>query len=334
MPKSPNSPLPCRAYCTEPEAQLHADRPVLRRGDWPCHPRRAQAQPGYPADRTPARLLAGVGTGLDLPHLPPQHHYVGLDLNRAMLRRALPRVGPIDFNAVQGDAQRLPFADASFDSAVLHLILAVVPSQRTALPRSPVFCGRAATVLVFDKFLRRGQPALLRRLANPLVRRVATRLDVVFEDLLAEAPDLVLEHDQPALAGGWFRMIRLQGAETGGAASSTLTMTSVGQFVLAQFILDPGQQQRISDRQHHRANKIPIRPKPSMPPMTPAKISSNGRSAPFLISIGRRKLSSVVTKMLHTSRPSPSHYRRSSTSSRPPEKEPGRGRSGRCKTSA
>jgi ubiquinone/menaquinone biosynthesis C-methylase UbiE len=65
-------------------------------------------------------------------------------------------------------------------------------------------------VLVFDKFLRRGQPALIRRLANPLLRRVATRLDVVFEDLLAEAPELVVEHDQPALAGGWFRMIRLR----------------------------------------------------------------------------------------------------------------------------
>ena len=72
-------------------------------------------------------LLAGVGTGLDLPHLPPQHHYVGLDLNQAMLCRALPRTGHIDFVPVQGDAQRLPFADASFDCAVLHLILAVVP---------------------------------------------------------------------------------------------------------------------------------------------------------------------------------------------------------------
>ena len=66
------------------------------------------------------------------------------------------------------------------------------------------------SVLVFDKFLRRGQPALVRRLANPLVCRVATRLDVVFEDLLREAPELALEHDQPALAGGWFRMIRLR----------------------------------------------------------------------------------------------------------------------------
>ena len=61
--------------------------------------------------------------------------------------------------------------------------------------------------ILIDEELRR---AKVRRLANPLVCRVATRLDVVFEDLLREAPDLALEHDQPALAGGWFRMIRLR----------------------------------------------------------------------------------------------------------------------------
>jgi phosphatidylethanolamine/phosphatidyl-N-methylethanolamine N-methyltransferase len=64
--------------------------------------------------------------------------------------------------------------------------------------------------LFFDKFLRRGQTALMRRLINPLMRRIATRLDVVFEDLLSEAPSLRLAHDQAALAGGWFRMIRLR----------------------------------------------------------------------------------------------------------------------------
>lgn len=155
-------------------------------------------------------LLAGVGTGLDLPHLPPQHRYVGLDLNQAMLRRALPRVGDIDFVPVLGDAQRLPFADASFDGAVLHLILAVVPEPARCLAEIARILRPGGQALVFDKFLRRGQPALLRRLANPLVRRVATRLDVVFEDLLASTPTLALEDDQPALAGGWFRMIRLR----------------------------------------------------------------------------------------------------------------------------
>jgi ubiquinone/menaquinone biosynthesis C-methylase UbiE len=155
-------------------------------------------------------LLAGVGTGLDLPHLPPQHHYVGLDLTEAMLRRALPRASRADFRPVLGDAQRLPFADASFDAAVLHLILAVVPNPASCLEEIARILKPGGTALVFDKFLRRGQPALLRRLANPLVRRVATRLDVVFEELLARTPELALEHDQPALAGGWFRMIRLR----------------------------------------------------------------------------------------------------------------------------
>jgi len=155
-------------------------------------------------------LLAGVGTGLDLPHLPPQHHYVGIDLNRAMLRRALPRTSHVDFGPVQGDAQRLPFADASFDCAVLHLILAVVPQPAHCFAEVERVLKPGGQVLVFDKFLRRGQSAILRRLINPLMRRVATRLDVVFEDLLSEAPRLRLEHDQAALAGGWFRMIRLR----------------------------------------------------------------------------------------------------------------------------
>lgn len=154
-------------------------------------------------------LLAGVGTGLDLPHLPVQHSYVGLDLNQAMLRRALPRVGHFDFLPVQGDAQRLPFADNSFDSAVLHLILAVVPQPTYCFAEIARILKPGGQVLVFDKFLRRGQPALVRRLANPLMRRIATRLDVVFEDLLCETPSLALDYDQAALAGGWFRLIRL-----------------------------------------------------------------------------------------------------------------------------
>ena len=155
-------------------------------------------------------LLAGVGTGLDLPHLPLQHRYVGLDLTHAMLRRALPRAGQIDFTPVQGDAQRLPFADATFDSAVLHLILAVVPEPAHCFAEIARVVKPGGQVIVFDKFLRRGQPAPMRRLINPLLRRVATRLDVVFEDLLPVAPGLALEHDQPALVGGWFRLIRLR----------------------------------------------------------------------------------------------------------------------------
>ncbi len=173
------------------------------------HSARARSLTALPAEPGDV-LLAGVGTGLDLPHLPPQHRYVGIDLTHAMLRRALPRAGHVDFTPVQGDAQCLPFADASFDSAVLHLILAVVPEPADCFAEIARVVKPGGQVIVFDKFLRRGQPALIRRMINPLVRRLATRLDVVFEDLLVSAPDLALEHDQPALVGGWFRLIRLR----------------------------------------------------------------------------------------------------------------------------
>ena len=159
----------------------------------------------------PARvLLNGVGTGLDLPHLPRQHCYTGLDLTHGMLRRVAPRATGLDFRCVQGDAQQLPFADGSFDHAILHLILAVVPNPAACLAETARVVASGGSVLIFDKFLLPEQRAPLRQLINPLLRRVATRLDVVFEEVLAGTPQLALESNQPALASGWFRLIRLK----------------------------------------------------------------------------------------------------------------------------
>ena len=157
-------------------------------------------------------LLVGVGTGLDLPHLPPHHRYTGLDLTRAMLRRAQRRPAPAPVSLVEGDAQAMPFADHSFDAAVLHLILAVVPHPGRCLAEAARVVRPGGTLLVFDKFLRPGEPARWRRLVNPLLRRVATRFDVVFEDALGHAPSLDRQSDEPVLAGGWFRLIRLHKA--------------------------------------------------------------------------------------------------------------------------
>ncbi|HUW37540.1 MAG TPA: class I SAM-dependent methyltransferase [Rhodocyclaceae bacterium] len=155
-------------------------------------------------------LINGVGTGLDLPHLPRQHRYVGLDLTAAMLRRAVGREAGLHFHPVRGDAQRLPFADASFDAAVLHLILAVVPEPARCLAETARVVKRGGAILVFDKFLRHGERGWWKRALNPLTRRVATRLDVVFEEVLAATDSLARLRDEPALAGGWFRLIELR----------------------------------------------------------------------------------------------------------------------------
>jgi phosphatidylethanolamine/phosphatidyl-N-methylethanolamine N-methyltransferase len=157
-------------------------------------------------------LINGIGTGLDLPLLPPAHHYVGLDLTSAMLERARPRRGQLALRLVQGDSQHLPFRSASFDIALLHLILAIVPDPVAALRETARVLKPGGRVLLLDKFLRAGQRAPLRRALSPLAARIATRLDVVFEEVLAGVLELKLVSDEPALARGWFRRIELRKA--------------------------------------------------------------------------------------------------------------------------
>jgi ubiquinone/menaquinone biosynthesis C-methylase UbiE len=105
--------------------------------------------------------------------------------------------------------QRLPFHNASFDTIVLHLILAVVPEPTLCLAEAVRVLKPGGELLVFDKFLRRGE-AGWKRLFNPLTRHVATRLDVVFEDVLEAVGGLDQMSNDAALAAGWFRLIRLQ----------------------------------------------------------------------------------------------------------------------------
>lgn len=159
-----------------------------------------------------AVLLVGVGTGLDLPWLPPGPRYAGIDLTPAMLERArrrAERAGRV-LDLRVGDAAALPYASASFDAVVMHLILAVVPDPVAALAEAARVTRPGGEIAVLDKFLRPGQRAPLRRLAAPLMRRIATRTDVVFEDCLARVDGLEVIEDAAVGAGGWFRRIRLR----------------------------------------------------------------------------------------------------------------------------
>jgi len=157
-------------------------------------------------------LIIGAGTGLDFPYLPPQTFNVAVDFSAAMLARARSRAAQV--RLLQADAERLPLRDVSFDVVLLHLILAVVPHPSRALAEASRVLRPGGTLLIFDKFLRPQQRAPLRRLLAPLSASLATRTDVVFEDLLAQRPELRLLDDQAAALGGWFRRLRLKKAES------------------------------------------------------------------------------------------------------------------------
>lgn len=156
-------------------------------------------------------LLAGVGTGLDIPLLPSGGKYTGLDITPAMLRYAERRIRHHqDITLQQGDVMAMPFGNNEFDAVVMHLILAVVPDPERALREAARVTKPGGRVLILDKFLRPGQSAPLRRLLNVFLRHIATRTDVVFEHLLPSAPSLRVLQDEPAIPGGWFRYIELQ----------------------------------------------------------------------------------------------------------------------------
>ena len=80
-------------------------------------------------------LEIAVGTGLNLPHYPDDVELIGLDLTPEMLALADARARelgrPIELK--EGDAQELPFAEASFDSVLCTFSLCNIPDVERAV---------------------------------------------------------------------------------------------------------------------------------------------------------------------------------------------------------
>lgn len=104
----------------------------------------------------------------------------------------------------------LPYQSNSFDIVVLHLILAVTPNPAHTLNEAARVVKEGGHILIMDKFIRPHERAPIRRLFSPLIGRIATRTDVVFEELNHQQHQLTTVFDRPLLAGGWFRSILLQ----------------------------------------------------------------------------------------------------------------------------
>lgn len=156
-------------------------------------------------------LINGIGSGLDIPYLPREAQYTGTDITAAMLKIAQRRAteNNFDIELICSDSHQLPFENESFDIVIMHLILAVVPNPTLALQEANRVLKPGGSIYIFDKFLKPGQFAPLRKLFNLFIRHIATRTDVVFEHVLEQSPTLKIIRNEPALANGWFRLIEL-----------------------------------------------------------------------------------------------------------------------------
>ena len=134
-------------------------------------------------------LEIAIGTGLNLAHYPQSVRLTGVDLSRAMLDLAQVRAAE-QGRTVQlhvGDATRLPFADASFDSVVCTFALCEVPDDGAVLAEAMRVLRPGGSVLLADHVVA----------TNPLVKVAQHALERITVPLAGERftrrPSLHLE---------------------------------------------------------------------------------------------------------------------------------------------
>jgi ubiquinone/menaquinone biosynthesis C-methylase UbiE len=157
-------------------------------------------------------LIPGVGTGADLPLLPPGVEVTGIDLSPEMLAKARLKLDrcPASVKLVEGDAQALLVEPDSYDAAILNLILSVIPDGNACLRSTLRALKPNGHVVIFDKFLPYEASASIgRRFMNIFSTLFGTDINRHMSDLLKDCPCVVM-HDEPSIAGGMYRVILLK----------------------------------------------------------------------------------------------------------------------------
>jgi ubiquinone/menaquinone biosynthesis C-methylase UbiE len=159
-------------------------------------------------------LVVGCGTGADFEFIPPEVRVIAVDLTPAMLHRAAAKIGGRQIRLLEMNAMDLDFPDNSFDKAVLHLILAVVPDPVRTLREAERVTKPNGLLVVLDKFWNRPHPPPLPlRMANAVVGGYVTALDRNFHAILKRT-SLELLREIPLGFGGLYFLYLLRKPDT------------------------------------------------------------------------------------------------------------------------
>ena len=97
-------------------------------------------------------LEVAVGTGRNLPHYPADATVTAIELSPGMLAIARRRAADLgrDVAFHEGDAERLPFGDAAFDTVVCALSLCTIPSPAAAIAEMKRVLAPGGRLLLLD----------------------------------------------------------------------------------------------------------------------------------------------------------------------------------------
>ncbi|MBA3592070.1 class I SAM-dependent methyltransferase [Methylibium sp.] len=134
----------------------------------------------------PAAVLeVGVGTGLTLAGYPADSRVVGIDLSADMLERARTRAAAMPQRQVAlqvMNAERMEFADDSFDCVTVPYVLSVTPHPARLVHEIRRVCKPGGAILVVNHFS--GSPFwwLMERAVRSVADRVGFRSDFAYEE--------------------------------------------------------------------------------------------------------------------------------------------------------
>jgi len=126
-------------------------------------------------ERAHGRILeVAIGTGRNLPHYPADTTITGIELRPAMLAITRQRAADLDRNVDlhEGDAEHLPFDDASFDTVVCALSLCTIPDPNTAIGEMQRVLVPGGRLLLLDHIASTWPPISL---AQWLLERLTIR---------------------------------------------------------------------------------------------------------------------------------------------------------------
>jgi phosphatidylethanolamine/phosphatidyl-N-methylethanolamine N-methyltransferase len=141
-----------------------------------------------PGDRI---LEVGVGTGINASLYPRHCHVTGIDLSSPMLEKARERVareGLRNIRLLEMDAQRLTFADDSFEIVYAPYLISVVPDPVQVAREMRRVCKPGGKIIILNHF-RSANPVLsrLERAISPLTVHVGFKSDLDLPAFLAQA---------------------------------------------------------------------------------------------------------------------------------------------------
>jgi len=175
--------------------------------DWALGPgrRRAIARlPLGPGDRV---LEVGVGTGLSIPHYPPDCRLTGIDISEPMLEQARERAESLGRGRVElglMDARDLAFPAESFDCVLAPYVISVVPEPERVMREITRVCRRGGTVVVVNHFGSRSTPLrVAERWITPASQWIGFRLDLPMASVTATPGLRCMRSERVNLFGLW-----------------------------------------------------------------------------------------------------------------------------------